>query len=405
MNIQDHYPIKWVVNPKGVYTSSGTSCVDISQVKRGPCVVVIGNFDGLHKGHSSILLKGKERASALSMPLVVLTFSPHPYDYFNRQKESYSLQISSQKWEMMHQKGVDAVCVLTFNEALASMSAYDFMKSILKEGLQAHDVVVGKDFTFGKGREGSVTTLKESSFFNVYACPIVVSKGGGAENVNVAEGRISEGRISGGDISEGNISGERISSGDVPESYFSESYFSESHSLEDHISEVGSIGGKASGDAVISSSRIRSLIANGAVDQAALLLGYYFTVRGEVMHGAKLGRTINFPTINLVMGDYIRPAYGVYYGFVRILGEDSLYTSVMSLGVRPTIEGQKEELLEAYIFDFDREIYGQMVDVMLVGYIRGEEKFPSLDALKEKIKEDAEIAKKKLATCDKSFLQ
>ena len=146
---------------------------------------------------------------------------------------------------------------------------------------------------------------------------------------------------------------------------------------------------------VISSTRIRALLRAADPDGAAGLLTRPFTVRGIVEHGAKLGRTLGFPTANLRLGDYQRPAYGVYAVMVRLPGGVRV-KGVANLGIRPMIE-PPEELLETWLMDWSGDLYGKTIEVELVAYLRPEAKLDGLEALKVQIAADADAARAVLA--------
>lgn len=141
---------------------------------------------------------------------------------------------------------------------------------------------------------------------------------------------------------------------------------------------------------VISSTRIRTLLQEADPRGAAVLLTRPYTICGIVEHGKKLGRTLGFPTANIDMGPYLRPAYGVYAVRVRVGGDT--YDGVANLGIRPMIEPPKE-LLEAWLFDFDADLYGQELAVELVAFIRPEAKLDGLEALKAQVAADARDAR------------
>ena len=141
----------------------------------------------------------------------------------------------------------------------------------------------------------------------------------------------------------------------------------------------------------LSSSAVREALAAGDMDRAAAILGRPFAIAGEVVHGDKRGRTIGVPTANVRMGDYMRPAYGVYATRTR-LADGRLIDGVANLGLRPMFE-TPEPLLEVWLFDFDESLYGQVVETELVAFLRGELKFDGLDALKVQIDADAGAAK------------
>lgn len=144
----------------------------------------------------------------------------------------------------------------------------------------------------------------------------------------------------------------------------------------------------------VSSSRIRQALAAGDMAIATRLLTRSFAIAGEVLHGDKRGRELGYPTANMELGPYQRPAYGIYAVRVR-LDDGSEHAGVASLGVRPTFEPPKE-LLETYIFDFAGDLYGRTIEVALHHYLRGEEKFDSLEALVAQMRRDEAEARRLL---------
>lgn len=145
----------------------------------------------------------------------------------------------------------------------------------------------------------------------------------------------------------------------------------------------------------LSSSAVREAVHAGDMPRAAAILGRPFAIEGEVVHGDKRGRTIGVPTANIRLGDYMRPAYGVYAVRAR-LPDGRTFDGVASLGLRPMF-ALDEPLLEVWLFDFDGDLYGQTVETQLVSFLRGEEAFSDLDALKRQIDADAEAARAALA--------
>ncbi|WP_066664295.1 MULTISPECIES: bifunctional riboflavin kinase/FAD synthetase [unclassified Sphingomonas] len=142
---------------------------------------------------------------------------------------------------------------------------------------------------------------------------------------------------------------------------------------------------------VVSSSRIRDALRHGQPREAAALLTRPFAIEGVVEGGAKLGRELGYPTANIRLGSYLRPRYGIYAVRGR-LADGRVVDGVANLGIRPTIE-PPEELLEPYFFDFSGDLYGQMVEVQLIDFLRDEAKYDDLDALKAQIARDCEDAK------------
>ncbi|UZK68072.1 bifunctional riboflavin kinase/FAD synthetase [Sphingomonas sp. S1-29] len=149
--------------------------------------------------------------------------------------------------------------------------------------------------------------------------------------------------------------------------------------------------------AVVSSSSIREHLRAGDPQAAAALLTRPFAIEGVVEHGAKLGRQLGYPTANLSMGQYLRPRYGIYAVRGR-LADGRVLQGAANLGIRPTIEGAPVELLEPYFFDFDGDLYGQVIEVALIAFLRPEGKFDGLEALKVQMAADCERARAILAT-------
>lgn len=144
-----------------------------------------------------------------------------------------------------------------------------------------------------------------------------------------------------------------------------------------------------------SSSAVREALMGARPDQATEILGRPFAIEGEVIHGDKRGRTIGVPTANVALGDYVRLAYGVYATRTR-LADGRWIDGVANLGVRPMFQSE-EPLLEVWLFDFNEEIYGQVIETQLIAWIRPELKFDGLEALKARIDQDAETARQALA--------
>ena len=148
-------------------------------------------------------------------------------------------------------------------------------------------------------------------------------------------------------------------------------------------------------DERISSTRIRRHLIEGEIAEANACLGRSYAICGRVAHGDKRGRTIGFPTLNVVLRRRSSPLRGVYA--VRVAGLDaSLLPGVANIGTRPTVEGDERFLLEVHLFNFDREVYGQLVEVEFIDRIRDEMKFESFDALRRQILVDADKARRLL---------
>lgn len=162
-----------------------------------------------------------------------------------------------------------------------------------------------------------------------------------------------------------------------------------------HGFSADTVGAVTSEGGTVSSTRIRAALREGRPSEATRLLTRPFTIRGEVRHGDKLGREIGYPTANVDLGNYLRPAYGIYA--VRVTLEDGrVVDGAANLGIRPSFDPPKE-LLEPYLFDFSGDLYGQTIDVALIDYLRPEAKFDSLDALKAQMAADCDRARELLA--------
>lgn len=163
-----------------------------------------------------------------------------------------------------------------------------------------------------------------------------------------------------------------------------------------HGLEGRTVGPVSDDEGTVSSSRIRDALRLGECETAARLLTRPFAIRGSVQHGDKLGRTIGFPTANLDIGSYLRPRYGIYAVTGR-LGDGRVLQGAANLGIRPTFTPPKE-LLEPYFFDFSESLYGQEIEVAFHHFLRGEEKFETLDALVEQMKRDCDRARELLSS-------
>ena len=161
-----------------------------------------------------------------------------------------------------------------------------------------------------------------------------------------------------------------------------------------HRRHPGAAGRRRAGP--LSSTRIRRALQDGYPERATAELGRPWAIRGEVAHGDKRGRTIGFPTANIALGRHLEPARGVYAVTVR-LPDGSVHRGVANIGRRPTVNAGTESRLEVNIFDFDGDLYGAELTVALHAYIREEQKFPGLDALKAQIAGDAAEARRLLA--------
>jgi riboflavin kinase/FMN adenylyltransferase len=155
--------------------------------------------------------------------------------------------------------------------------------------------------------------------------------------------------------------------------------------------EVNSLPTLLQGEERISSSHIRQLLAQNNLVLAEQLLGRPYSLSGRVIRGNQIGRQLGVPTANIHIGSYTLPLKGVYA--VTVMGLDKMYQGVANIGIRPTLTGQKKPILEVNLFDFNRDIYGQIVKVVFCKALRQEQKFESLEILKAQIQLDIKAAK------------
>ncbi len=287
--------------------------------KHRGCVATIGNFDGVHLGHRKVLSQVKEKANALNLPAVAITFEPQPREFFGGDNAPPRLTRFSEKFRLLEREGMDRLLCLTFNERLRSMTAEAFVEELLLRGLAVKHFVVGDDFRFGCDRSGDYAMLCKAG--------------------------------------------------------------------EKHDFSVVNTETFLSAEERVSSTRVRTVLETNDFTEAARLLGRPYTVTGRVMHGQKLGRQLGVPTANVRMHRFPCPLKGVYA--VEVRGNGLVGKGVCNVGVRPTVCGQ-QPVLEVHLFDFDKDIYGQLLTVEFKQFIREEKKFDGIEMLKQQIFADIE---------------
>ncbi len=293
-------------------------------------VVALGNFDGLHRGHRGVIAKALELARRTGKPCAVLTFEPHPADFFSGTSVIFRLTPPLAKAALLERLGLDGMIVMTFDADFAALTATQFTQEILSRRLGISAAVAGYDFRFGAGRRGDGAFLRGEGERLGFAVEIVA----------------------------------RITN-----------------------DEAGSL------DAV-SSTATREALERGDVAQARCLLGHPYFVEGVVAHGEKRGRQLGFPTANIALDPSNRLRHGVYA--VTLAARGVVHDGVASFGRRPTFD-DGAPLLEVYVFDFGGDLYGHTVEVTFYAFLRGEEKFASVDALIEQMRKDAAAAREILS--------
>jgi riboflavin kinase/FMN adenylyltransferase len=294
-------------------------------------VVAIGNFDGVHQGHAAVISRAEQMARRLGRPAAVLTFEPHPVDYFRKAGTVFRLTPEGAKARALASLGLDGMIVLPFDATMATTSAERFVAEILVARLNISGAVVGYDFHFGQSRGGSPGFLANAA--QRYGFPVEI------------------------------VDEVTANTGGVPEA--------------------------------IHSNLARQALERGDVAEAARLLGHPWFVVGEVIHGQKLGRQLGFPTANVELDPSCRLRHGIYA--VRLSVDGVTYGGVANFGRRPTVTDSGAPLLEVFVFDFAGDLYGKQVEVAFIGWIRGEEKFASLDDLVAEMNRDKEKARALLA--------
>ena len=286
-------------------------------------VVLIGVFDGVHKGHQLLLNRAKEIADGRSV--IALTFDPHPMQVFAPDRAPTLLTTLSDRVELLKIHNADQVAVLKFNEKFAAMLPEDFVKDVLVGQLAASTVIVGKNFTYGNKAAGNVASLiKDGLKFNFI--------------VDVQELKAGDGQV-------------------------------------------------------ISSSRIRSLVTDGQVEEARALLSRPHRLDGIVVHGEKRGREIGYPTANLgnLEGQTI-PCDGVYAGWLTV--GINFWPAAISIGTNPTFEGVRARQVEAYAIDqVGLELYDKNASIEFGWRLRDTLKFDGLEPLLAQMKLDCDRAR------------
>ncbi|HOA94074.1 MAG TPA: bifunctional riboflavin kinase/FAD synthetase [Quisquiliibacterium sp.] len=330
--------------------------------QRQPCALTIGNFDGVHLGHQAVLQELRAQADRRGLPTCVLTFEPHPREYFAALHRSTAegghadaaagaagsapaeapgaamagspgaaatqapprILTERDKLDALSRYGVDRVCIAHFNASVAALPAATFVDEVIVEGMQARFLLIGDDFRFGAKRQGSFETLR------------ALGPQRGFELAQMATIRRDGARIS--------------------------------------------------------SSAVRTALATGDFALAESLLGRPYFISGHVVHGRKLGRTLGFPTLNIRL-NFDHPAVaGVFV--VQVHGvADRPWPAVASLGTRPAVERNGKLLLEVHLFDFSGDLYGKLVRVEFLQRLREERHYDSLEALTAQIDLDARQAR------------
>lgn len=290
----------------------------------------IGNFDGVHIGHRAVIDIARAEGAKTGAPLGVVTFEPHPREFFAPDAPPFRLMSAETKSHRLEKVGVDHLYQLPFDARLSGLTAEEFARDVIAGGLGLSHVVVGGDFRFGKGRQGTTDLLHDfgAKFgFGVTVAPLVETDG-----------------------------------------------------IE------------------VSSTQIRTALAEGRPRDAAAMLGHWHRIDGPVRDGDKRGRLLGYPTANMSIDGLHPPKFGVYAVKADILTgpHAGSYDGAASMGVRPMF-GENRPNLETFLFDFAGDLYGEHLSIALVDYLRPEAKFDSLEALVAQMDADCAKAREILA--------
>ncbi|MFF5093845.1 MULTISPECIES: bifunctional riboflavin kinase/FAD synthetase [Actinosynnema] len=293
----------------------------------GRCVLTVGSFDGVHRGHQALIRRAVETAAERGLPSVVMTFDPHPAEVVRPGSHPAKLTDLRRRAELVEALGVDVFCVVPFTPELSRMPADEFVHEVLVDRLHVAAVVVGRNFTFGSRAAGNVGLLRE---------------------LGQRFGFVTEGA--------------------------------------DLLSDDG---------VTYSSTYTRACIDAGDVAAAATALGRPHRLEGVVVRGDGRGRDLGFPTANMSLPESAAvPADGVYACWFVRDGHPTMRAAV-SVGTNPTFSG-KERRVEAYVLDFDDDLYGQTVALDFVARLRGMVKFDGVEALVEQMHRDVADARVQL---------
>jgi len=319
-----------------------SSISQVKAVKKG-CVLTIGNFDGVHRGHQQILTAAKQAAADRGAKLLVMTFEPHPLAIVRPEKAPGILTPLALKEHLLSELGADYLFVAETTPDLLALSAEQFVQKFLIDGIRPSLVVEGESFKFGSGRSGNIDTLQELAAGSGFEAAVIM-----AEQVELSAGR-------------------RVA---------------------------------------VSSTLIRNLLAEGSVADAAIALGRPYRLIERVIRGRGKGRRLGFPTANMKLPEQVIPAEGVYAGHAliadtpeQLLAGRAIVPAALSIGTSATYGDTQSLLIEAHLLvENVGELYGKHIAMDFIQQIRPQQKFDTESALAAQIAEDCKEVKRVLAT-------
>lgn len=288
-------------------------------------VVTSGTFDGVHRGHQTILSRLTEVAKTIGGESVLITYWPHPRTVVSNDSLNLKLLTTlDEKIELLDQADVDHLVVIPFTRSFSQLTSEEYIRQILIDKIGTKKLVIGYDHRFGRDREGGFDYIQAHQ------------------------------RDYGFEVEE------------IP---------------RQDIEAVG-----------VSSSKIRAALNEGNIQSANQFLGRPYSLTGTIVKGRQIGRTIGFPTANMQVDDPVKliPANGVYA--VEVLYAGQTLGGMLNIGFRPTVAGTNQTI-ETYIFDFDKDIYGEHLTLKFREFLRPEQKFDGLPALVAQLKIDEEAAR------------
>ncbi|MFS0786985.1 bifunctional riboflavin kinase/FAD synthetase [Shouchella sp. 1P09AA] len=288
-----------------------------------PSVMAIGYFDGVHKGHQTVIQHAIDEAKKRGVESAVMTFFPHPKEVLgNPEKPMRYLTPFETKIDRIKALGIDRIYAVRFTPSFSKLTPEQFVDDFIVS-LQVDHVVAGFDFTYGVKGAGTMEQL-----------------------------------------------------GTYAKDRFTYTIINKVVDEEEKIS----------------STRIREELEQGDVQKASALLGYAFKVKGEVVHGDARGRLLGFPTANVATTERFHiPKTGVYVVAFYVKGKK--WTGMANVGYKPTfVDNLPEPSVEVNLFDFSEDIYGEMVEVEFLEWIRAEQKFNGIDEIKAQLGRDRETS-------------
>ena len=383
-------------------------------------VATIGFFDGVHRGHRYLINKVMERAHAHAQQSMVITFDRHPREVLQSDYQPQMLTTLNTKLRLLHETGIDRVEVLHFTRQLAALSARQFMAQVLKERLGVTTLVIGYDHRFGHNRaegfDDYVRYGKELGIEVVQSSELTIHVDSCSPVSASSEASHASSEVSHASSEVSNVSSEASNVSSEASNVSSEV----ASPVEESSFKARSFAGKWGMH--VSSSAIRRLLKEGDVGTADLFLDRPHTITGCVTHGFAEGRKMGFPTANLDTTGYplLIPANGVYGVWVKIgyadavMGKceatalagltpempiptiddlDGWLPAMLNIGTRPTFDGSTTTI-EANIFNFNDDIYGQPMTIAFGLRVRNEQRFDSVEALEEQLHKDRKEVEK-----------